>query len=186
MENDVKLRIFNVAATVFNLRPFTSEELSSTDNSNPNLQTFETLLDTALDMAIREYDWSFLQSIITLGEDVAGIKGFKYGYKLPTGLFRLCKVGHESRYKRVGSTLYTDEQDPLVFGIMVDFDEDAVPRDFWDLIGYALAFLASNSISAGDSKANTALSLYQKLGQQMILNDSQNDSSDFVGYEDDI
>ena len=63
----------------------------------------------------------------------------------------------------------------IVSEIMEEFDETAVPRDFWDLTGYALAFMASNSISAGDSKANTAMALYQKLAGNMMFNDAQND-----------
>lgn len=177
MTDSTKLRIFNVAATVFNIRPFTSEEMKGSDEDNPNLSVFSTLLDPALDMAMREYDWSFLLSELDMGEDLGAKERYSHSYKLPEGLFRLCSVIQDGDYvyKRVGNMLLLKGELITAYGIMEEFDETAVPRDFWDLTGYALAFMASNSISAGDSKANTAMALYQKLAGNMMFNDAQND-----------
>ena len=187
MDSDVKLKIYNVAVTVFNMRPFTLEEIEDADGSNPNLQTFDTLLNPALDMAMREYDWSFLQSVLDMGSDLGAVGAYPHSYKLPDGLFRLCKVrigrrGHH--FQRIGNTILTFSDDaPTAFGIMENFDTDKAPRDFWALVGYALAFMASNSISPGDSKATTAMSLYQKIAQNMIINDAQNDGNDYMCNE---
>lgn len=181
LSSDVKLRIYNVAATVFNMRPFTKDDIEGEDDANPNLAAFNTLLEPALYMAMREYDWSFLQSLLDIGDDLGAVGNYRHSYKLPDGLFRLCHVACGTLYRRVGDKLLTNQPEkPSAYGIIEDFDEESAPKDFWDLIGYALAFMASNSVSAGDSKANTAMGLYQKLAQNMIINDAQNGSRTLV------
>lgn len=182
LSSDVKLRIYNVATTVFNMRPFTKNDIEGDDDGDPNLSAFNILLEPALEMAMREYDWSFLLSLLDIGEDLGAAGDFSHSYKLPENLFRLCHVTSGVLYKCVGNMLLTNNDKLNAYGIVNDFEEESVPNDFWTLTGYALAFLSSNSISSGDSKANTAMSLYQKLVQNMIVNDAQNGSRCIVDY----
>lgn len=177
MEDSTKLRIFNVTATVFNLRQFTLEEVQDADSGNPNLVTLTALLDSALDMAMREYDWSFLLTELDMGEDLGPMGGFPHSYQLPENLFRVVSLPNEKVYQRFGNRILTNnEKAPLVIGMTLDFDDSVVPRDFWDLVGYGLAILAGNSIVAGDSKLTTASTAYTKIAQNLMLNDSQNES----------
>lgn len=174
MKDENKLRIFNVACTVFNLPPFKLSDLESEDKTTiPNLVTFETLLDTALNMAIREHDWSFLTSIIPLGKDLGKKGDFLHSYAIPSEVFRLVDV-HSSRYSVMGAFLLTDRENPIVTAILKDFDENPVPLDFYDMVGYALAYYASSSVNSGDTKTSTAMVLYEQLKQRLITSDARN------------
>ena len=169
-----KLRIFNIALAVFNAPLLQKKELEDAEADpevmaeHPEIQVLELHLDTALRRVMRERDWTFLEQPLKLGEDEGEGFGYRHSYPLPEGLFRLTRA--DGIYRVVGGKLLTNGM-PLAFGIMQTLPDSGIPEDFFDLVGFALAQLASPKLSPGDTKYQIAEADYRMLRDQMIAND---------------
>ena len=164
-----RLYIYNVALSVFNIQPLSEDDLEDTEG-HPEVQILDLFLQNAIEMVLRERNWTFLEQKLELGEDLGPEAGYGHSYKLPTGLFRLTRA--DGIYRVVGTRLLTNGT-PYAYGIMSELPDDGVPKDFYGLVGFALAILASSKLSAGDTKTSTASAIYQKVLVPMIMNDVQ-------------
>lgn len=149
------------------MAPLTEEQLKDTA-MHPDVQILELHLGTAIRKAMRERDWTFLEVPLELGEDLGCMAGYGHSYQLPEGLFRLTRA--DGIYRVVGDKLFTNGM-PLAFGIMQTLPDSGVPEDFYDLVGFALAYFASSKLSPGDTKYQIALADYERIKEMMIAND---------------
>ena len=164
-----KLRIFNIALSVFNAELLTEEDLENTEG-HPEVKTLELFLPTAIMYVQRERDWTFLEEKLDLGEDGGAIDGYSHSYTLPSGLFRLTRA--DGIYRVVGDKLLTNGA-PIAYGIMQTLPGKGVPEDFYELVAFALAVCVAQKMSPGDTKAQTALSIYTFFRDRMVMNDVQ-------------
>lgn len=166
-----KLRIFNIALTLYNMEPLTEEQLNDSDvlRKHPEVAILEIGLPIATRKAMRERCWTFLDAELELGEDLGPDAGYTHSYKLPDGLFRVTRA--DGIYSVKGNKLLTNGQ-PIAFGQMSTLPDTGVPEDFYDLIGYALALFAGPKLSSGDSKTNYAASFYSTILSSMIATDA--------------
>lgn len=178
-----RIDVYNLALETLNLQPL-DDSTDLVNSSEPIVKTLNTFFGTALRKASREHNWSFLTERIELeGDDNGAMGGYRHCYQLPDSLFRLC--GAEGNdYKRVGDKLLTNGK-PIIYAITLDKDrrnnyyfgqEDLIPDDFWELVAYELAILASQRLSSGDSKTQIIATIYASLLQTLISNDVQNES----------
>lgn len=172
-----KLRIFNLARSVFNLPLLTEAQLTECEEDpaemakHPDVQILELCLEPAIRKAMRERAWTFLDAELELGENKGASDGYRASYDLPEGLFRLTRA--DGRYRVSGGRLLTDGA-PKAYGQMSKVPDEGVPEDFWDLVAYALATLAAPKISEGDNKTSYALTFYNTIRDTMVANDVQN------------
>jgi hypothetical protein len=135
-----ELELYNITLSLFD-REISQEDLDSATPSK-EVRLCKRYLPLARIRAMREFDWSFLvvRLQIDTTDDDAGYRGFTHGYKLPQGLLKVVHAFSEFPYEVAGGRLYTDVEDPVVFGIMEELPVEHVPMDFHELIAYALAY----------------------------------------------
>ena len=168
-----KLRVYNIALAIFNIEPLTEDQLKDTEG-HPEVQILDLHYATALHKAMRERAWTFLEQRLDLGDDLGPECGYMHSYQLPTGLFRLTRA--DGIYRQVGNRILTNGR-PLAYGIMQTPPDMGVPEDFYELVGFALAYFASAKLSPGDTKYQIALADYQQVLSGMIMNDVQDSIS---------
>lgn len=134
------LELFNITLSLFD-REITQADLDSVTPSK-EVRLCRKYLQFARLRVLREFDWSFLvvRLQIDVSDDLGGYRGFLHGYKLPAGLFKVVHAFSDFPYEVAGGRLYTDLEDPVVFGIMEEIPIADVPADFHELIAYALAY----------------------------------------------
>jgi hypothetical protein len=134
------LELFNITLSLFD-REITQADLDSVTPSK-EVRLCRKYLQFARLRVLREFDWSFLvvRLQIDVSDDLGGYRGFLHGYKLPAGLFKVVHAFSDFPYEVAGGRLYTDLEDPVVFGIMEEIPIADVPTDFHELIAYALAY----------------------------------------------
>ena len=164
-----KLRIYNIALAVFNIAPLTEEQVKEPEG-HPEVQILDLHLPTAIRKAMRERDWTFLETRLDLGKDGGPESGYEHTYSLPEGLFRLTRA--DGTYRVVGTKLLTNGG-PFAYGIMQTLPDTGVPEDFFDLVAFALAFFASPKLSPGDTRYQIAMNDYNTLLNSMVMNDVQ-------------
>lgn len=164
-----RLRIYNIALSVFNIAPLSEDDMEDTEG-HPEVQILDLHLATALRKAMRERNWTFLEEKLDLGEDGGPEGGYRHSYALPEGLFRLTRA--DGIYRVSGNKILTDGM-PLAYGIMQTPPDTGVPEDFYDLVAFALAFYASPKLSPGDTKYQIAMNDYSSLLSTMVMNDVQ-------------
>lgn len=167
-----KLRIFNLALSVYNREPLTEEQLEDKEErkAHPEIQILEINLPVAVRKAMRAHPWSFLDAELELGEDEGPRNGYRHSYTLPKDCFRVTRA--DGIYEVVGNKLLTDGL-PVAYGQKTEVPNTGVPEDFDDLIAYALAIFAGPKLSSGDEKAQYAATFYNSILQTMALNDAQ-------------
>lgn len=132
------LELYNLALSFFD-REITQTDI---DSATPprEVRLCTQYLQLARHAAMREFDWSFLIVPVEIdAEDDTPDYGFSHGYKLPAGLVTLVHVGSDHPYEVRGGRLYMDGK-PKMYGIMEAIPEEGVPRDFYEVIAYSLAF----------------------------------------------
>ena len=164
-----KLRIYNIALSVFNADPLTEADLENAEG-HPEVKILDLFLPSAINYVQRERDWTFLEEKLDLGEDGGAMDGFSHSYTLPDGLFRLTRA--DGTYRVVGDKLLTNGA-PIAYGIMYTLPGKGVPEDFYDLIAFALAIYITPKMSPGDTKYQTAMNSYTFFLERMIMNDVQ-------------
>lgn len=179
-----RIDVYNLALETLNIEPLASTTDLTSSSTEPIVKTLNTFFGTALRKASREHNWSFLTERIELeGDDNGAMGGYRHSYALPDDLFRLCGADGGD-YRRVGNMILTNGR-PIIFAITLDKDrrnnyyfgqEELVPDDFWELVAYELAILASTRLSSGDSKTQIIASIYNDLLQTLISNDVKNES----------
>jgi len=133
------LELFNITLSIFD-REITQEDLDSLTPIK-EVRLCKRYLSLSKLKVLREFDWSFLIEKLQIELSERGsYKGFLYGFTLPEGLLKVVQVNTDYPYQIIGNTFYTDVDNPILFGIMEDFKEDYAPKDFYELIAYALAY----------------------------------------------
>jgi hypothetical protein len=133
------LELYNITLSIFD-REITQDDLDSQTPSK-EVRLCRRYLPLAKLKVLREFDWSFLIEKLQIElVERGGYKGFLYGFLLPEGLLKVVRNETDYPYEVIGNILYTDIDNPTIFGIMEDFKEDHAPKDFYELIAYALAY----------------------------------------------
>ena len=144
------LDIYNLALSVFKEPPVTEVELKS--KSGHSIEVLSLFYQPALLKARDEYSWSWLEEIIELSELNSYLVGYKYAYELPQGQIKITEVlPREVEYRKIGNKIYSKDLIYSVIGIRTETitpDNPNIPDEFWILVAYAMAFLASESLKA--------------------------------------
>jgi len=150
------LELFNLALSQFD-KQLAQSDLDATSPAK-EVRLCRQFLPMAKRKAMREFDWSFLlvKIDVDLADDDGGGHGFSHGYLLPTNLLKLVHASYDLPYLVTGGRLYTDAENPTVYGVMQDMPLLGVPEDFYELIAYALAFQIA-SMLAPEGKTDQAV-----------------------------
>ena len=169
------LDIYNLALSVFKEPPVTEVELEN--KSGHNIEVLSLFYQPALLKARDEYSWSWLEDVIELSEIEQKIKGYDYSYQLPQGQIKITEIiPRNVEYRKIGNKLYSKQAIDTVIGIKTDTitpDNLNIPEEFWILVSYAMAFLASESMSNNDQvMIQVVSSKYNSYLEQMKLTDA--------------
>lgn len=169
------LDIYNLALSVFKEPPVTEVELKS--KSGHSIEVLSLFYQPALLKARDEYSWSWLEEIIELSELNSYLVGYNYAYELPQGQIKITEVlPREVEYRKIGNKIYSKDLIYSVIGIRTETitpDNPNIPDEFWILVAYAMAFLASESMSNNDqAMIQIVSSKYNMYLEQMKLMDA--------------
>jgi hypothetical protein len=133
------LELYSIALSLFD-REVTQEDLDS-PNPSREVRLCKLYHNLAQLRVMREFDWSFLivRLQLVLEDDEPG-RGYLHGFLLPEGLLKVVHAFSEFPYEVAGGRIYTDIDEPVVYGIMESLPASHVPADFYELIAYALAY----------------------------------------------
>ena len=132
------LELYNISLTIFDTE-ITQSDLDS-ETPSKEVRLCNAYHDIAILRVMREFDWSFLIVKLTIGEDDGAGMGFLHSYELPENVLKVVHKFTEYAYEIIGGKIYTDVEDPDVYGIMTTIPISNVPYDFYELVAYALAF----------------------------------------------
>ena len=182
-----KLSIYNRALGAFDIPPLEVTDLD-TNTSRPDMVgVLDLNIGPAIRKASREWNWSFLEQPLELGEDKGPKAGYKHSYNLPFGTFKLTHV-EGLRYRRIGEHLLTDGK-AEAYGIMEVnipkrngsfFVPEGTPDDFWDLVVFALASFIGPKLSPGDEMIKVCDFKYRTILQGMIQDECINSSGEYL------
>ena len=103
--------------------------------------------------------------------------GYNYAYELPKEQIKITEVlPREVEYRKIGNKIYSKDLIYSVIGIRTETitpDNPNIPDEFWILVAYAMAFLASESMSNNDqAMIQIVSSKYNMYLEQMKLMDA--------------
>ena len=118
-----------------------------------------------------------MEEIIELSELNSYLVGYNYAYELPQGQIKITEVlPREVEYRKIGNKIYSKDLIYSVIGIRTETitpDNPNIPDEFWILVAYAMAFLASESMSNNDqAMIQVVSSKYNMYLEQMKLMDA--------------
>lgn len=165
--------IYNMALSVFMEPPVTAEEFRN--GQGHNLQVLKAVYQPAVIKARDEHSWSWLEEIIELQKEDGSMAGYDYVYTLPDGVKLVEIMPREAEYRRIGNRILSKQEIETCIGINTDDVEptnDNIPDEFWILVSYAMAFLASESMSNNNQVTiQVVASKYNSYLEQMKLQD---------------
>lgn len=171
-----ELELFNITLSLFD-REITQEDLDSSTPSK-EVRLCRLYQPLAKIRAMREFDWSFLIVRLQLDsqDDIGGFAEYLHGYKLPEGVFKVVHAFSDFPYEVAGGRLYTDVDDPVVYGIMDELPSEHVPQDFYELIAYALAFEIAQQLVPDGRMNEVILQRYTWASSGLISAECHNNS----------
>jgi len=171
-----ELELYNITLSLFD-REITQEDLDSQEPSK-EVRLCRRYLPLAELRTMREFDWSFLtvKIALELSDDDGGNSMFSHGYKLPEGVLKVVHAFSDFPYEVVAGRLYTDEDAPVIYGIMRNLPTQAVPEDFYELIAYALAYQIAPLLSPEGKTGQVALQKYTWALNGLISAECHNNS----------
>lgn len=168
------LDIYNLALSVFKEPPVTEAELKS--KSGHSIEVLSLFYQPALLKARDEYSWSWLEEIIELRKEEGSMAGYDFVYTLPDAVKLVEIIPRDVEYRRIGNKILSKQEITTCIGINIDDVEpnnDNIPDEFWILVAYAMAFLASESMSNNDqAMIQIVSSKYNMYLEQMKLMDA--------------
>ena len=134
------LDLFNITLSLFD-KEITELDLDSSTPSK-EVRLCKRYYPLAKYRVMREFDWSFLivKLQVDSQDDDGGSRGFCHGYRLPEELFKVVQTYSDFPYEVAEGRVFTDVEDPELYGIMNELPYDFIPEDFFELIAYALAY----------------------------------------------
>lgn len=168
------LDIYNLALSVFKEPPVTEAELKS--KSGHSIEVLSLFYQPAILKARDEYSWSWLEDIIELQKEEGTMAGYDFVYTLPDAVKLVEIIPRDVEYRRIGNKILSKQEITMCIGINTDDIEptnDNIPDEFWILVAYAMAFLASESMSNNDQTVlQVVSSKYNMYLEQMKLIDA--------------
>ena len=140
--------IYNMALGVFMMPPVTADEVRHP--SGHDVSVLASVYQPAVIKARDEYSWSWLEDIIELESGTDTMAGYGYSYTLPDGVKLVEILPSDLEYRRIGNRIFSAGPIDACIGIdtydIIPGNEN-IPDEFWILVAYAMAFLASESMS---------------------------------------
>lgn len=171
-----ELELFNITLSLFD-REITQSDLDSATPSR-EVRLCRLYLPFAKVRAMREFDWSFLvvQLPLDTSDDDGGSRGYLHGYRLPEGYLKVVHAFTDFPYEVSGGRIYTDLEDPMVYGIMEELLSEYVPKDFYELVAYALAYEIAQLLVPDGKMDNVILQRYTWASSGLISAECHNNS----------
>jgi len=169
------LELYNITLSLFD-REITQEDLDST-NPSREVRLCKLYKKFAQLRVMREFDWSFLvvRLDIDLENDEPG-RGYLHGFLLPEGLLKVVHAFSEFPYDVAGGRIYTDTDEPVVYGIMETLPDSNIPEDFHELIAYALAYQIAPLLAPEGKVDQVTLQKYTWALSGLISSECHNNS----------
>lgn len=169
------LELYNITLSLFD-REITQEDLDST-NPSREVRLCKLYKKFAQLRVMREFDWSFLvvRLDIDLENDEPG-RGYLHGFLLPDGLLKVVHAFSEFPYDVAGGRIYTDTDEPVVYGIMETLPDSNIPEDFHELIAYALAYQIAPLLAPEGKVDQVTLQKYTWALSGLISSECHNNS----------
>lgn len=144
------LEICNMALS-FHGKSITQDQLTS--ESNIEAKNCALYLPVAKKRCISEFDWSFFTKklYIDYSDSQEGF-GYRNSFKLPYGTVKVIpQERNDYSYRVLNGRIYTNEEEPEVWGINEDCMEDTeYPEEFDYLVAFSLGFLLCSVLSPSD------------------------------------
>lgn len=169
------LELYNITLSLFD-REITQADLDST-NPSREVRLCKLYKKFAQLRVMREFDWSFLvvRLDIDLENDEPG-RGYLHGYLLPAGYLKVVHAFSEFPYDVAGGRIYTDTDEPVVYGIMETLPDSNIPEDFHELIAYALAYQIAPLLAPEGKVDQVTLQKYTWALSGLISSECHNNS----------
>lgn len=177
--------IYNMALSVFLEPPVTAEEVRHP--SGHNVKVLSTFYQPAVMKARDEYCWSWLEDVIELSEGEP-MAGYGYSYILPDSVKLIEILPSDTEYRRIGNRILSQKPIEVCIGVYNDEitpTNENIPDEFWMLVAYAMAYLASESMSNNNQVTIQVIaSKYNSYLEQMKAMDAVTSSRRYINADE--
>lgn len=144
-----RTEIYNIALRQHGKR-CTEQEVTSEDKPY-EVRLCDDVFRSAVHKVLGEHNWSSRTVPVYYDKDFDfPERGWRHGYLLPQGLLRVIPRS-TNPYLLMGTKFLTDEDDPVIYGIMDNFDPEIETDDMCNLVGLAMAYELCGIIAPADN-----------------------------------